>query len=109
MPSSTNKAASIFNLTTSMDVGEIFYSNYFQSPVIIYSSGFSFHIAVAKSNDLTKGFSTPVRIYTPKWLPGTALAYSFHAYPALDASGKTLTLTWAESASFIRAARVTFN
>lgn len=63
------------------------------------------------STKLEGGWSKPVSIY--KMPSAGSYSYSLHAYPTLDASGKTLALSFSQqpatgTAYFISWAKVTF-
>lgn len=90
--------------------GEIFWSPYHNTYAIVFMDGFVdgvFQIAYSTTGQLTGPWTTPIVLYQPPW-PGGTYNYAGHAYPGMDPSGNTLTLSYTFGGNFINMVKVTW-
>ncbi|EJD54806.1 hypothetical protein AURDEDRAFT_141506 [Auricularia subglabra TFB-10046 SS5] len=94
--------------------GDVLWSPYYGLWLMVFQSFAPVcddNVYIAYSSNVERGWSEPV----PVWrIPSAgSFSYALHAYPAYDASGKTLTLSWTQQgpqqdAYYIAWARITF-
>jgi len=114
MPAASDTASDVFSLppgsgSTILQSGDVFYSEHFGVPVLVYGCLGTFYISVATDRNHFS-FGAPVKFYSAPKIAGIGgYMYSPHAYPHWDESGKTLLLSWADTSAYVRMAKVTWN
>ncbi|KIY69871.1 hypothetical protein CYLTODRAFT_442392 [Cylindrobasidium torrendii FP15055 ss-10] len=105
-PSTTNPDAYVLKALYSS--GDIFYSSYLNTWIFIYFNGYAdstFYVRYTVDGSLEGEWSDEQVLY--KTTPSTSVYnYGAHAFSAQDASGQSLVLSWTESGTTIKMARV---
>lgn len=117
MPAQNDAQSNIFNYTANYfgDIvglysGEMFFSPYHNTYVLVFMDGWvdgSFQVVYSTNGQLTGPWSSPSTIYCPAAASNT-WNYAGHAYPAMDPTGKTLTLSYTYGNVWINVAKVTW-
>lgn len=103
-------SANWFGTIVGPSSGEIFWSPYHNTYAIAFMDGFVdgvFQIAYSTTGQLIGPWTTPIVLYQPPW-PGGTWNYAGHAYPGMDPSGATLTLSYTFGGNFINMVKVTW-
>lgn len=105
-----NYSANYFGTIVGPASGEIFFSPYHNTYVIVFMNGFvdgTFLAAYSTTGAITGPWTKEQVIYQPPW-PEASWNYAGHAYPGMDPSGSTLTLSYTYGGNFINIVKVTW-